>query len=217
MTTIIRPPRLRSGDRVMLVAPAGPVSGDRLSAALTRTRALGFEPVLGNALIRRTGYLAGPDDLRAADFQHAVDDPDIKAIWAVRGGYGGMRTLPRVDLGGMLDRPRAFIGFSDNTVIHLALARLRVVSFHGPHAGGDAATDATAECFRRVLWRAEPAGVLPAGDGPAPETLVGGAAEGRLVGGNLALLAATCGTPWQVQARGCILLIEDVGEPLYRI
>ncbi|MEJ2184391.1 MAG: LD-carboxypeptidase [Gemmatimonadota bacterium] len=218
MTTMIRPPRLRAGDRVALVAPAGPVPADKLQIALTRVKVLGLEPVLGRAVRERTGYLAGPDEARAADFQRAIDDPDIAAIWAVRGGYGGMRTLQHVDLAGLADRPRAFIGFSDNTVIHRALARLGLVSFHGPHAGSDAFPPATTQCFRRVLWNAEPAGLLPdPTSGPDPTTLVSGVAEGPLTGGNLAMLAATCGTSWQLDARGRIVVMEDIGEPLYRI
>lgn len=202
----------------MLVAPAGPVPPDKLEIALARARVLELEPVLGEAVRRRNGYLAGPDRARAADLQRAIDDPDIAAIWAVRGGYGGMRTLQHVDLAGLAHRPRAFIGFSDNTVIHLALARLGVVSFHGPHAGSDAFPAATTECFRRVLWAAEPAGRLPdPTNGPQPATLLGGTAHGPLTGGNLAMLAATCGTPWQLDARGRIVVIEDIGEPLYRI
>jgi muramoyltetrapeptide carboxypeptidase len=218
MNTFIRPPRLRPGDRVMLVAPAGPVPPDKLEIALARVRVLELEPVLGKAVRQQNGYLAGPDSARAADLQRAIDDPDIAAIWAVRGGYGGMRTLQHVDLAGLVQRPRAFIGFSDNTVIHLALARVGVVSFHGPHAGSEAFPAATTECFRRVLWAAEPAGRLPDSiSGPEPVTLLGGIAQGPLAGGNLAMLAAACGTPWQLHARGRIVVIEDVGEPLYRI
>ncbi len=218
MKTTIRPPRLRKGDRVMLVAPAGPVPADKLEIALARARVLGFEPVLGSAARAHTGYLAGSDEERAADLQRAIDDPDIAAIWALRGGYGGMRTLRHVDLGGLTERPRAFIGFSDNTVIHLALARLGLTSFHGPHAGSDAFPPATTDCFRRVLWEAEPAGRLPDPvNGPERSTLIGGVAEGPLAGGNLAMLAAACGTAWQLDARGRIVVIEDIGEPLYRI
>ncbi|MEJ2679720.1 MAG: LD-carboxypeptidase [Gemmatimonadota bacterium] len=218
MNATIRPPRLHAGDRVMLVAPAGPVPRGKLEIALARARVLGLEPVLGNAVRERTGYLAGPDEARAADLQQAVDDPDIAAIWAVRGGYGGMRTLQHVDLTGLVKRPKVFIGFSDNTVIHLALARLGLTSFHGPHAGSDAFPAATTECFRRVLWQAEPAGRLPdPTSGPEPSTLAQGMAEGPLAGGNLSMLAATCGTPWQLDARGRIVVIEDIGEPLYRI
>ena len=215
---MIRPPALRPGDRVALVCPAGPVDEARIRTALDRCRALGFEPEPGRSIRARAGYLAGTDRERADDMAAAIAG-DAAAIWAIRGGYGTLRTLQELDLAPLVRRPRPFIGFSDNTAIQLALARLGMVSFHGPHAGHPHFPEATAEAFRRVLSDPAPAGRLPAGtevDAP-PVTLVGGVAEGPLMGGNLALLAATCGTPYQADTRGALLFIEDVGEPLYRI
>ncbi len=211
------PPTLRPGDRVALIAPAGPVSDAAIRTALRRCGGLGLEPVLGGAARLRLGYLAGPDRERAGDFQRAIDG-EVAAIWMLRGGYGGMRTLQHLDLAGLKDRPKAVIGFSDNTIVHLALFRLGVVSFHGPHAGYRHFPPATEMAFRRVLMSGHPAGPLPLPPGwPRPRCLAAGVAEGPLVGGNLALLAASCGTRYQADARGAILFIEDVGEPLYRI
>lgn len=211
-----KPERLAEGGRVALVAPAGPVSDAKIEVALARCAALGLEGVPGASVRLRTGYLAGPDDARAADLQAAVADPGIDAIWAIRGGYGGVRTLEAVDLTPLVERPRPFIGFSDNTIIHLALQRLGVVSFHGPHAGADTLPPMAEACFRSVLMSNTPA-TLPVGTDPAPARLVGGVAEGRLLGGNLALLASSCGTRYQPSAHGALLFLEDVGEPLYRI
>jgi len=208
-----RPARLAPGARMALIAPAGPVDAARIDAALEQCARLGLEPVLGRSARRRYGYLAGEDEARLADLNDALRDERVDAIWALRGGYGTMRLLPRLDLSPLLARPRAFIGFSDNTALHLALDRLGLVSFHGPHAG--AAFPAPAEdAFRRVLFRAEPAGAIAAE--PA-RTLVAGAAEGTLIGGNLALLAALAGTPYALRAAGRVVVIEDVGEPAYRI
>lgn len=213
---MIRPPALQPGDRVALVAPAGPVDDRKIETALDRCRRLGLVAVPGARIRSRSGYLAGTDSERAADLQAAVDG-DVAAIWALRGGYGTLRTLRRVDLGGLRDRPRAFIGFSDNTAIHLALLRMGVVSFHGPHAGFEHFPRETETCFRAVLFGAAPAGELPRTDDSVPVSLTDGTAEGRLVGGNLAMLAAVCGTPYQPDTDGAILFLEDVGEPLYRI
>ncbi len=214
---IMKPPRLAPGSRVALVAPAGPVTEERVTGALERCARLQLEPVLGAAARERAAYFAGPDALRAADLQWAIDADDIDAIWALRGGYGAMRLLPIVDFTPLLARPKALVGFSDITALHLVLLRAGLVSFHGPHPEADVAPT-TDECFRRVLFEAEPAGVLPLPVGAErPATLLSGVAEGPLVGGNLSMLSATCGTPGAMTAEGKIVFIEEVGEAGYRV
>jgi muramoyltetrapeptide carboxypeptidase len=213
---MIRPSRLREGSRVALIAPAGPIAPERVDIALDRCSRLGLEPVLGQACRNsHAGYLAGTDADRLADFRRALDDPEIDAIWALRGGYGSMRLLAALDLSAFAAAPRPYIGFSDNTAVHLAMLARGVVSFHGPHAGGDS-TAMSEACLRRVLWHAEPAGELPAAE-RTPVTLRAGTAEGPLVGGNLSLLASMAGTPAALSARGRILFIEEVDERPYRI
>jgi muramoyltetrapeptide carboxypeptidase len=201
---------------VALVAPAGPVDDQAIRTATRRCRDLGFVPVPGDSVTRRLGYLAGTDEERAADLQAAIGG-DATAIWALRGGYGTLRTLRHVDLEPLAHQPKAFIGFSDNTIVHLALRRLGLVSFHGPHAGYRHFPDVTASVFRSVVMSDRPAGVLPLPDGVRPRTLVPGTAEGPLVGGNLAMLGAACGTPYQPDTRGAILFLEDVDEAPYRV
>jgi muramoyltetrapeptide carboxypeptidase len=214
---MIRPPRLRPGARVALIAPAGPVTQERLDIALDRCARLGLVPVPAAAVrSRHGGYLAGSDDERLEDLRWALTAPEIDAVWALRGGYGTMRLLDRIDLAPLVERPRAYIGFSDNTAMHLALLARRVVSFHAPHAGGDASALAE-QCFRDVLFDARAAGVLPLPVQPATITLRKGVAEGPLVGGNLAILAGMCGTPGAPVARGAILFVEDIEEPAYRL
>jgi muramoyltetrapeptide carboxypeptidase len=213
---MIRPPRLGAGSRVALIAPAGPVAAERVEIALERCSRFGFEAVLGASARRSHGYLAATDDERLADFRHAITDPEIDAIWAIRGGYGTMRLLSRLDLSPLIGAPRAFIGFSDNTAVHLALQARGLVSFHAPHAGGDA-SELSERCMRDVLCGATAAGVLEQPlDRPAV-ALAGGCAEAPLTGGNLALLAAMCGTPAPPRAGGAILFIEDIGEAAYRV
>ncbi len=208
---------MRAGARVALVAPAGPVTDERIEGALARCAALELAPVLGRSARVRTAYLAGSDEERAADLQAAIADPDIDAVWALRGGYGSMRILPLLDFSPLLTRPKALIGFSDITALHLVLIRAGLVSFHGPHPA-DQPTPVTDACFRRVLFDPESAGPLPApGPEGAPATLVGGVAEGVLVGGNLSMVAATCGTPAGMTAEGRIVFLEEVGETGYRV
>lgn len=200
-----------------LIAPAGPLTDERVDIALDRCARFGLVPVLGAAArSRHGGYLAGSDDERLEDLQWALTSPEIDAVWALRGGYGTMRLLERADLSPLVTRPRAYIGFSDNTAVHLALLARAVVSFHAPHAGGDA-TQLSEQCLRDVLFAARPAGVLPLPDSPPTVTLRDGTAEGPLIGGNLALLAGMCGTPAAPVARGAILFVEDIAEQLYRL
>lgn len=209
----LRPRRLGPGSRVALVAPAGPLDTPRIDAAVARCRSLGFEPVVGARALHRSGFLAGTDADRLDDAQAAFDDPATDAVWALRGGYGTGRIVDDLALARMRTDPIPFLGFSDNTVLHARLTALGVVSFHAPHPTAEGPT-ADDEWFARVLTRPEAAGRLPGDPG---ETLVSGRAEGRLVGGNLALLASLSGTCDAVSARDRILVIEDVGEPAYRI
>lgn len=208
---------LRPGARIALVAPAGPVSQERIDASVARCEELELEPVVFPHAGERERFLAGSDDQRLADLQSAFDDRSIGAVWALRGGYGTQRILPRLSLERQKAAPIPFIGFSDNTTLHVRHAAMGIVSFHGPHPGADFPPE-TEAMFRRVLFEAEPAGALIQRDeDPPPITLMGGRAEAPLVGGNLALLAALCGTEGALRAKGKILFIEDIGEPAYRL
>jgi muramoyltetrapeptide carboxypeptidase len=216
---MILPARLRAGARIALVAPAGPLAEGAVDRAEARVRELGWEPIVGPSARKRSGYLAGSDAERVADFNAALRSMENDAIWCLRGGYGNMRILPELELSRLRDRPRPLIGFSDNTALHLALQRLGVMSFHGPHAATENFPPFAARGLLSVTTNAVEAGYLPFPDGSAgrAETLVGGVATGRLIGGNLSLVAATVGTPYQIQPEGSILFLEEVGEPSYRI
>ncbi len=199
------------------MAPAGPLSRTRIEAAAERCRHLGLEPSVGRRAGGRAGFLAGSDPKRLADLQGAFDDPTSDAVWSLRGGYGTTRIVDQLDLSRQLRDPIPFIGFSDNTTLHARHLALGVVSFHGPHPVVDDPVE-TDVWFRRVLFSTEAPGPLPVrGVDPSPRTLVDGTAEGRLVGGNLALVASLCGTRDAVDGRGRILVLEDVGEPAYRV
>lgn len=215
---MIRPAALGEGARVALVAAAGPVAPEAVDRALERVEGWGWTAALGEHARGRRGYLSGTDEERLADLNGALRDERVDAVWFLRGGYGVMRILDRVDWDALARRPLPLIGFSDNTAIHLAAHRLGIVSYHGPHPGAEL-PPFSAECLRRVVAEPAPAGLLPFPEnGPGrAETLVPGVAEGPLVGGNLSLVAATVGTPYQIRANGAILFLEEVGEAAYKV
>jgi len=207
------PPAPRRGARVALVAPAGPLRDQRdLDHAVANVRTLGWQPVVGEHVLDSEGYFAGHDEARLGDLNRAAADPSVEMIWCIRGGYGAMRLLDGIDYDALSRTPRALIGFSDITALHAAIgARADLVTFHGPTARGEL-TDFSRRSLERAL-----AGHDPFGEGSRMRTLVGGRATGPLVGGNLALLAALAGTPYAPEYDGAILVMEDVGEPTYRI
>ncbi len=214
---MIRPPALCPGTRVALVAAAGPMPQGGVDRAISRVESLGWEAVPGDYCRGRHGYLSGTDEERAADFNRALRDPSIGAVWFLRGGYGTMRILDDVDWDALAAHPKALIGFSDNTAVHLAAQRAGVVSFHGPHPHEQEFPDFARDEMLRVLTVPEPAGVLPFPPEGRAETLAAGAAEGPLLGGNLSLLSSTLGTPYAIRPEGAILFLEEVGERPYRL
>ena len=207
------PPPLREGSRVALVAPSGPLRDETdLEKALENTRSMGWEPVVGDHVLERAGYLAGVDDSRRSDLNRFAEDSSIDAIWCIRGGYGATRLLNGLDYTAWRDRPRALIGYSDITALHAAIGpRAELVTFHGPTARAHL-TDYT----RTSLIAAVTGGVATM-SAPEATTLRGGIASGSLAGGNLAVLTALCGTPFAPRLDGAILVLEDVNEAVYRL
>ncbi|MEU7940774.1 S66 peptidase family protein [Microbispora bryophytorum] len=214
------PRRLRPGDTVALVAPAGPVDPVRLERGTEVLSGLGLRVVHGASILAREGYLAGPDAARAADLQDAWCDPGVAAVICARGGYGTTRLLGLLDWDAMVAAgPKILLGSSDITALHRAFAdRLGLATLFGPMPAGATISDpegpepVTFAHLREALFEGgTPAAVT--GD----RVIVPGRAEGRLTGGNLALLAALCGTPYALRARDRIVLLEDVTEEPYRI
>ena len=208
------PAPLLPGARIALIAPAGPLRGaDELERAASNTRALGWEPIIGQYALARSGYFAGDDAARLADLAWAIADAGIDGVWCVRGGYGAMRLLPHLDFGVLSRAPKAFLGFSDITALHAALStRCGLVSFHAPTA-----RQVLSDFSRASLERAVSAQTDSCGEAPDARTIRGGHAHGRLAGGNLAVLAALCGTPFAPDLRGTILVLEDINEAVYRV
>lgn len=207
------PPLLATGARVALLAPAGPIRDTDLERALANVRRFGWDPVVAANAQSADGYLAGSDEQRARDLNDAIVDKKIDGIWCLRGGYGAMRILESIDYQTLTRQPKVLIGYSDVTALHAACGRLaNLVTFHGPTARQNL-PPFSAESLECAVVRGENS----CGEMSRATTLVGGSAHGRLVGGNLALLAALVGTPYAPDYSGAILVIEDVYEAHYRI
>ena len=197
--------KLSPGDPVAVVAPSGPfdrVVFERGLAVLSCR----YAPVLNAALYDKHRYLAGHDDVRAAELQRAFDGPH-KAIFAARGGYGAARLLTRVTL-----KPKALIGFSDLTALHATVQIAGFRSLHGPVVTQLGTQSAAVADRLFALLEGRPVDALAGTD-----TLVEGVAEGPLLGGNLSVLTRLLGTPYFPSLRGAVLLLEDVGERPYRL
>lgn len=225
-----RPAALRQGDTIAFVAPAGPADPEKVGKAKERFEQMGFKVKVPPTLpTRKDRYLAGSDEERAAEFNAAVKDPGVQAVFAVKGGYGLTRILDRIDYAAVRANPKVIAGFSDLTALHLAVAKkCRLVTFHAPMSQyGLYRDDGGFKYSSDLFWRAVRADRYPkdgggytiplAAGGPEPYSLVRGKARGRLVGGNLTLVGATMGTPYEVESDGNILLLEDTGEKGYRI
>ena len=197
-----------------LVAPAGPLKiPNDIDRAIENARILGWEPVVGEHAREKQSYFAGHDDERLSDLNDALRDDSIDAIWCLRGGYGAMRLLDGLDYDALRRRPKALIGYSDITAFHCAVAtRCGLSSIHGPTARSKLTPFAERSLRAAVMRDADPGGTAP-----KAKVLHGGRARGHLMGGNLALLAALHGTPYQPRYEGSILVLEDVNEAPYRI
>ncbi len=218
--SLIRAPRLHAGDQVAVTAPAGVVDGERLDAGLAVLESWGLgvrvmENVRGHH--ERFSYLSSSDAVRAADFMQAWRDPDVAAVFCARGGYGTQRMVDLLDWDALAAAgPKALVGFSDITALHQAFAaRLGASTIHGPVVTSLGAGDVESRAHLRAMLFEPVPGLLLTPE-PVP-VLVGGRAEGVLVGGNLALLAAEIGTVFSRPATASIAVLEDVGEELFRV
>ncbi len=215
LLSLTLPPRLDAGARVALVAPSGPLRDEsELEQARSNVQAFGWEPVSGPNVLSRHGYFAGDDRVRLADLLAALQDPKIDGIWCVRGGYGATRLLPDLPIETIRANPKALIGYSDITALHAAWQRAGLVSFHAPTARAEITTFSRSS-FAAVMNRDEQ--MFSAQQMPDASTLVRGTARGRLAGGNLALAASLCGTPWAIDFRDAIVVLEDINEATYRL
>lgn len=223
--TLLKPRALKPGDTVGLVAPAS-YTFDlwRLDDAAARVRAIGLEPKFGKNVRGRRGFLAGTDEERVADLHDMFADRSVSAIFSLQGGYGTPRLLDRLDYDLIRRNPKILLGFSDITGLHLAISKKSgLVTFHGPNMLGSL-PPRTLESLKKALFVAEPIGEVTNPEEADPlnvefplRTVAPGVARGRMTGGNLTLITHTMGTPYEIETKDRILLLEDTGEAPYRI
>lgn len=213
---------LSSGSLIGVIAPAGPVEAQRLALVPAFYAAQGWRARIYPGCAQRCDYLAGDDNTRLADLHTALADPEVAAIHCIRGGYGSMRILDRIDASLVRRASKLLIGYSDITALHALWAQQGLASLHAPMAASDmllpgheADRDAFFDLLRQGLMAGQ--ALTPTIDATAASLCRPGVAEGPLIGGNLSLVAALLGTPWAWDARGAILFLEDVNEEPYRV
>ena len=205
---------LKPGDRVGVVATGFAVRRDALDAGVRALEEMGYRVTLGRGVRKRDGYLAGADAVRAEDLQAMLADPEIRAIWFARGGYGTARLLDRLDRRKIARSRKLLIGYSDLTALFSALAgRASLRCLYGP---------VVTELADRASYHAPSLRALLAGEGVElkvgrGKVLASGRARGPLAGGNLTVLASLWGTPFEPDLRGRVLALEETGEEVYRV
>ena len=229
---LVQPALLKPGDTIMFVAPAGELERDRMLLAKRKLEERGYKVKYRDDLFEVDGYLAGSDQRRAEEMMQAFTDPEVDAIFPGTGGYGVTRMLDLLDFDVIRQHPKLVVGFSDITALHAALNKQAgFITYHSPAPmyalGGDKPMmPFTERYFYRAIegspessqaYTIEYVGGDDKNKVPQPYSLGKGKARGRLVGGNLTLLAALEGTPYAIDTTDAILLVEDVGEAPYRI
>lgn len=221
----LKPPALKEGSTIGIVAPASGVNGGEVSAAVATLKRIGYNVKTGQHLSKGFGYLAASDEKRASEFMRFVRDPEVDCVMAVRGGYGVMRILPMLDFDEIRANPKVIIGYSDITaLVNSVYLKSGMVAFHGPVATSSF-DPYSLDSFRRVLTLPEPAGEFRESNEyhgsrfseAQASTIVPGKAQGRLVGGNLSIVTDMMGTPYEVPLEGNILFLEEVAEEPYRV
>ncbi|MBC7621996.1 MAG: LD-carboxypeptidase [Aeromicrobium sp.] len=230
--TIIKPAQLKRGDLIGLVAPSGGSNSAYVEARVKHLEASGFRVKVSKNILAVRGNTAGTPQQRVADLHDMFLDREVDAIWALRGGSGASQMLSLIDYHLIRKHPKIFIGFSDITALHLAILKHSgLVTFHGPTAPGPTISDYSMTQLEAVLMHPRDQTTIYMSDANRGEaenavagageyklrTLTPGVAEGRLVGGNLAVLSALIGTPYAPDWRGALLFLEEIREAPYRI
>lgn len=223
---VVKPKRLKKGDLVGFVNPAGAMfDPDGAEVAREAMAALGLRAVFGDHLFDRYGYLAGRDRDRAADINRFFADSSVSAVLALRGGWGCNRLLPFLDYDVIGNNPKIVMGMSDITGLLVGIhAKTGLVDFYGP-TGGSSWSEFTTDNARRVLFDGEK--ITMSNKAGSDDRLVqvknrvltitGGTARGRLLGGNLTVLTAMMGSDYLPDFEGSILFLEDLNEQIYRV
>ncbi|MGC1241135.1 MAG: LD-carboxypeptidase [Chryseosolibacter sp.] len=212
---MIYPPKLKAGDMVGIVAPARKISPGQVEGALKTLQCWGLKPRLAkNIFSSKHSYLSGTDDERREDFQNMIDDPEIKAIFSARGGYGSTRIIEDIDFTSLKNSPKWIIGFSDVTAFHLRLASIGIASIHGtmPIFFGQSEAQESVESIQNILFDGSCHIVFGADGSNRP-----GQATAAVVGGNLSLIVDALNTASDPDTRNKILIIEEVDEYFYKL
>lgn len=219
---LITPAYLQKGDTITILAPAGILKTSRQAVILEAKQlaeSWGLHVVFGKNIFNQGNHFSGTDAERASDFQKALDNPSIKAIWAARGGYGSVRILDKLDYTQFLKHPKWIIGYSDITAFHNHIHNLGVETMHGMMATSLESTPEeiteTISSFKKVLFGDKIAYTIPASEYNRTNTST--TIEGQLIGGNLAILTSMLGSKSQLNTEGKILFIEEIGEYKYAI
>ncbi len=207
---------LTRGDKVGLIAPAGSITTEQLHSAIENMKNLGLLPVYSNGITSEYGYLAGTDNRRLTEFHNMFAASDIKAVICVRGGYGTMRLLPDINFDIVRQNPKIFVGYSDITaLLNNIYQKTGLVTYHAPMAAS--VFSPTVEYFyKKTFFNIQTPRDFKMTDDDA-FTIASGKATGKLCGGNLALVASLCGTPYEVEVENKIVFLEEIGEDPYRI
>jgi muramoyltetrapeptide carboxypeptidase len=212
---IIKPPALRFGDKVGLIAPASSFNREAFEAGCDRLRQMGYEPVYSSGIFDRDLYFAGSAERRSRELEDMLERDDIAALIGVRGGYGCNYLLENLKFGVFSSRPKIVLGCSDLTSLLTVISeRTGLVTFHGPMVAKDIAGNTLEISSWNHAFRGSPSWIIPA---EGVEVLQPGRAQGRLHGGCLSLLVASLGTPFEIETEETILFVEDVGEKPYQI
>jgi muramoyltetrapeptide carboxypeptidase len=211
------PPCLNPGDTIALVCPGGFMPAEKAQICIDTLRDWGYQVKTGVTLGGNSqNYFSGDDQERLDDLQHALDDPEVKAILCGRGGYGTGRIIDRIDFSGFKKNPKWIIGFSDITVLHAHIyTNFKIATLHAPMAGAFNEGGAGSEFVQSLRYAL--AGEKIRVQYPSHILNRKGEAIGELVGGNLSLLAHLVGSPSDIKTKGRILFLEDLGEYLYNI
>lgn len=213
MPSLRRPRAIRPGARIAIAAPAGPVDPVALDTGRTSLERLGFETVAREDILDRDGYLAGSDERRARELMDFVRDPEVDAIICARGGYGCHRIIDSLDPKAFREAAKPLVGYSDTTTLLLWQRKhAGLLGIHGPML--EKKEGLIGESGSALVRALQGTGPLPRYAG---ETLANGWGEGRLVGGSLSVVVASLGTPWEIDTRDAIVMLEDVTELPYRI
>jgi len=212
----IKPSALKPGYTVAVVAPAAAIERAHLERGVNVLAAMGYRVKVSERALARSGILAGDDRERASELRKYFADPEVRAIFSARGGYGCGRLLPLLDFKAMTGTPKIFVGFSDATFLLNALVDLAgMVSFHGPMVAMDFSLGISPRALEHLQGLL--GGKLNGFELEARESMHPGSAEGEVIGGCLSVLVAMIGTRYQPRFDGRILFLEDTGEKAYRI